>query len=227
MTTPKIKVGDRVKWLDYEGRQRKGVIVELHLERNAHYVKEAQELLPGRWHESHLSLDVPEAAKATKFKIGDRVRRANEPGWVVVQCHDSDCYTVAKSFEYRNQVSGDGLSLDVPEPKKCATDMEVQLGIEIINLNKTYKVQTETIVYLSNRLTEEIGARHRERIAKEDAQKELVDAKNSVSNNYNAFVRGCESLTAAQKKNSQLTASLAALKSGIDKLRELASEVSP
>lgn len=183
MTNPKFKIGDRVKWEDYVGRARSGVIVETPCGRNtekfrSHYVKEAQELPPGRWHESHLSLDVPETPK---FKIGDRVKWDQ---WgrigVIAEVHADNRYSLETTWGCLAKFPGAVLSLDVPEPKQFATKLEAELGAEIIRLNFQILDQRKENAFAVSRTAAEVVNVHRERFAKEAAQKELAEANDKI-----------------------------------------------
>ena len=107
-----------------------------------------------------------------KFKIGDRVKWVHfgrdHAGTVSHRDATWPIYYVAEVSSAWQCESY--LSLDVPEPKQFATKLEAELGAEIIKLH--YDAAD-----LDARLTKEIGERHRERIAKESAQKELAEVR--------------------------------------------------
>lgn len=180
-THPKFKVGDRVKWKNPEGRDFRAEVKGLRDDSSGwRYAMTGGGLW---WHESHLSLDVP------KFKIGDRVRYFDVPGWVVMQGHADGYYTVEKEGEYHDRVSGDRLSPDVPKPdaEEFSKLAIAKLGKalaeareQIERLQRISDKLIETCGNLSHRLTEEIGGRHRERVAKEGALAAGSLAKDSL-----------------------------------------------
>ena len=224
MSEPKFKIGDRVKWADSYGNQRRGV-VSGETFNECCLVKEAQELKPGTWYESSLSLDALETPKFNigdrvkftrfvigvitlvgaddcysidswdrciskipgadlsrevpgpgAFKVGDRVKYTRPSGniGIITQGHADNHYSVQTGDGCVTRVPGGQMSLDVPAPKQFATKLEAELGAEIIKLH--YDAAD-----LDARLTKAIGAGHRERIAKEAAQKELAEVRPALA----------------------------------------------
>ena len=163
--THKFKIGDRVKWVNF-GKPSFG-FVRARISEGWWEVEYKTGCIAG-YRESHLSLDVPETPK---FNIGDRVKwdQCGRIG-VVIQGHADNRYTIDMAGDWISKIPGAHLSLEVPGPKQFATKLEVELGAEIIKLHYD-------VAHLDARLTEEVGGRHRERIAKEAVQKELAEVR--------------------------------------------------
>ena len=173
MNPPKFKIGDRVKWKDSDWRDRAGDIQAYDKLSQRYFLIENDFIVATWWHESHLTLDIQETPK---FKIGDRVKWVHfgKPSFGFIRARLSEgWWKVEYTAGCMENCHESGLSLDVPEAKQFATDLEAELGAEIINLH--YDVAD-----LNTRLTKEIGERHRERIAKEAAQREVTDIRSML-----------------------------------------------
>lgn len=181
--TPKFKIGDCVKWKDYEGRMLDGTVEIAYPSATRRlgevYITDSC----GKsdwWHESLLSLDVP---TAPKFKIGDRVKWTHfgrASSGFVRSCISDGWWGVEYETGCMNKFHESGLSLDVPEPKQFATKLEAELGAEIIRLNFQIIDQRKENAFMVSKMAAEIGNAHRERFAKEAAQKELAEANDKI-----------------------------------------------